>query len=69
MTEEKLDKGKELLSKIRDYELVLKRRIDGIGYFGEYNNNIIKVDEYMILKFKDIIRERLEELKKEFEEL
>ena len=69
MTEEKLDKGKELLSKIRDYELALKRRLDGVGYFGEYNNNIIKVDEDMMLKFKDIIRERLEELKKEFEEL
>lgn len=69
MTEEKLDKGQELLSKIRDYELALKRRLDGVGYFGEYNNNIIEVDKDMIKKFKDIIRERLEELKKEFEEL
>lgn len=69
MTEEKLNKANELKTNINRYEFVLNEQLDGVGCYGEYNNHIIPVEEYMIEKFKDIIREHLEELKKEFEEL
>ena len=73
MTEEKLERANSIKSEINECERALRNDIKGVFYTEkdlympsrEYINISLDVEE----KIKDIIRERLEELKKEFEEL
>ncbi|MGJ0961682.1 hypothetical protein ACR75P_08355 [Faecalicoccus pleomorphus] len=75
MTEEKLERANSIKSEINECERALRNDIKGVFYTEkdlympsrEYIN--ISLDVEVNEKIKDIIRERLEELKKEFEEL
>lgn len=75
MTEEKLEKANSINREIDKCKRALKIDIKGVFYTEkdlymsgrEYIN--ISLDTEVNEKIKDIIRERLEQLKKEFEEL
>ena len=71
MTEEKLKRANELKRQIESLEEALKSRIDGFYYENkEYSVKFfIDLDVKTINNIKPLIAERLEELKKEFEEL
>lgn len=75
MTEEKLERANSIKVEIDKCKRALKNDIKGVFYTEkdlytpsrEYIN--ISLDVEVNEKIKDIIKERLEELKKEFEEL
>lgn len=71
MTEEKLKKAEELRDKIRNIERALQEDVKGL-YFNAMpfpNKGYIELDDLTLGFINTTIRERLEELKKEFEEL
>lgn len=73
MTEEQFEKAKYIKSGIEKCEKALRNNIKGICYESKYidNNSLftLTLGDEVNKKIKDIISERLEELKKEFEEL
>ena len=75
MTEEQYEKARFIKSGINKCEEVLSRDIKGVFYQGKgiYETNSVDVcvslGNEVNEKIKKIIEERLEELKKEFEEL
>ena len=71
MTEEKLKKAEELKDRIRNLERALQEDVKGI-YFNAMpfpDKGYIKLDDLTLGFINTTIRQRLEELKKEFEEL
>lgn len=70
MTEEKLKKAEEIKDKIRNLERALQEDVKGL-YFNTMPSNLghIKLDDLTLGFINTTIRSRLEELKKEFEEL
>ena len=71
MTEEKLKRAEELRDKIRAFERALQEDVKGL-YFNAIpfpNKGYIKLDDLTLGYINTVIRQRLEELKKEFEEL
>lgn len=71
MTEEKLKRAEELRDKIRAFERALQEDVKGL-YFNAMpfpNKGYIKLDDLTLGYINTVIRQRLEELKKEFEEL
>lgn len=71
MTEEKLKRAEELRDKIRAFERALQEDVKGI-YFNAMpfpDKGYIKLDDLTLGYINTVIRQRLEELKKEFEEL
>ena len=71
MTEQKLKKAEELKDRIRNFERALREDVKGL-YFNAMsfpNKGYIKLDDLTLGFINTLIRERLEELKKEFEEL
>lgn len=71
MTEEKLNKANKLKQQIKNLEKALESRIDGLFYENkEYRvKYYIDLDVKTINDIKTLIKQRLEELRKEFEEL
>ena len=75
MTEEKLERANSIKSEIDECERCLRNDIKGVFYkfenlYSDQRENIcVSIGNEVNEKIKDIIRERLEELKKEFEEL
>lgn len=65
MTEEKLNKAKELRDKISNLERALQANVKGIYH----STGHIYLDDLTLGFINTTIRSRLEELKKEFEEL
>lgn len=71
MTEEKLNKAYELRDRIRHFERALQEDVKGL-YFNAMpfpNKGHIELDDLTLGFINTLIRNRLEELKKEFEEL
>ena len=71
MTEEKLKRAEELRDKIRAFERALQEDVKGL-YFNARpfpDKGYIKLDDLTLGYINTVIRQRLEELKKEFEEL
>lgn len=71
MTEEKLKRAEELGDKIRAFERALQEDVKGL-YFNAMtlpNKGYIELDNLTLGYINTVIRQRLEELKKEFEEL
>lgn len=71
MTEEKLNKANKLKQQIKNLEKALESRIDGLFYENkEYRvKYYIDLDVKTINDIKALIKQRLEELRKAFEEL
>lgn len=65
MTEEKLKKAEELRDKIENLEMALLEDVRGLYY----STGHIYLDDLTLGFINTTIREHLEELKKEFEEL
>ena len=71
MTEEKLKRAEELSDKIRAFERASQEDVKGL-YFNAMtfpNKGYIKLDDLTLGYINTVIRQRLEELKREFEEL
>lgn len=71
MTEKKLKRAEELRDKIRAFERALQEDVKGL-YFNAMpfpNKGYIGLDDLTLGYINTVIRQRLEELKKEFEEL
>lgn len=71
MTEEKLNKANKLKQQIKNLEKALESRIEGLFYENkEYRvKYYIDLDVKTINDIKTLIKQRLEELRKAFEEL
>lgn len=65
MTEEKLKKAEELKDRISTLEMALRENVKGLYH----STGHIELDDLTLGFINTVIRKRLEELKKEFEEL
>lgn len=69
MTEEKLKRANDLAKWINRYKTILSNGVIGITHKFEGRISYTELDEITEKKVEEIIKERREELKKEFEKL
>lgn len=69
MTEEKLKRANDLAKWINRYKTILSNGVIGITHKFEVRISYTELDEITEKKVEEIIKERREELKKEFEKL
>ena len=69
MTEEKLVLANDFIKYINKYKTILSNGVIGITHKFEGRISYTELDETTKKKVEEIIKERLEELKREFEEL
>lgn len=67
MTEEQYEKARFIKSEIDKCEQILRHDMKGVFY--KHDHPFVSLGNEVNEKIKEIVKERLEELKKEFEEL